>query len=117
MSREMDVSALYGALDSKRSAQNLSWRELATELRLSPSIFTRLARGSRPHFDSYILMIDWLGVSMESFVDGKRPEQAKTEETVTAIAAHLRPDSGKPQNAKTIERVVQAAYQRKMVGT
>jgi len=111
MGRDIDVSALYGALDSKRSVNNLSWRALAAKLQFSPSIFTRLAKGSRPDFSSYIQMTDWLGVPLESFVAGKKPEETHTEETVTAIAAHLRADEMlKPDSAKAIEKIVQAAY-------
>jgi transcriptional regulator with XRE-family HTH domain len=111
MRREMDVSALYGALDSKRSARKMSWRQLAEELGLSASIFSRLARGRRPDFDSYIQMTEWLGVPLESFVGGEKPAVTETEETVAAIAAHLRADEAlKPASAKAIEKIVQAAY-------
>jgi transcriptional regulator with XRE-family HTH domain len=111
MRREIDVSALYGALDSKRSARKMSWRQLADELELSSSIFTRLRQGRRPDFDSYIQMTGWLGVPLESFVGGERPAEVETEETVAAIAAHLRADESlKPASAKAIEKIVQAAY-------
>jgi transcriptional regulator with XRE-family HTH domain len=111
MRRDIDVSALYGALDSKRSAHDLSWRALAKEIRLSPSVFTRLAQGRRPDFGSYIQMTGWLGVSMENFVGGEKPKETTSEETVTAIAAHLRADESlKPESAKAIEKIVQAAY-------
>jgi len=74
-------------------------------------IFTRLAQGSRPDFDSYIQMTEWLGVPLESFVDGEKPTETETEETVAAIAAHLRADESlKPASAKAIEKIVQAAY-------
>ena len=111
MRREIDVSSLYGALDSKRSARKMSWRGLADELGLSSSIFTRLAQGRRPDFESYIQMTEWLGVPLESFIGGKKPSETQTEETVAAIAAHLRADESlKPDSAKAIEKIVQAAY-------
>lgn len=111
MRREIDVSALYGALDSKRNARDLSWRALAKELGLSSSVFTRLAQGSRPDFDSYIQMTEWLGVDLERFVGGKKPAETDPEETVAAIAAHLRADESlKPESAKAIEKIVRAAY-------
>jgi len=111
MRREIDVSALYGALDSKRNARKMSWRQVAEELGLSSSIFSRLARGSRPDFDSYIRMTEWLGVPLESFVGGRKPEITESEETVAAIAAHLRADESlKPASARAIEKIVQAAY-------
>lgn len=109
--REIDVSALYGALDSRRSARGLSWRALAKEMRLSPSVFTRLAQGRSPDLGSYIQMTGWLNVGLEKFVVGQRPKETPSEETVTAIAAHLRADESlKPQSAKAIEKIVRAAY-------
>jgi len=111
MRREVDVSALYGALDSKRNARNLSWRGLAKELGLSSSVFTRLAQGRRPDFDSYIQMTEWLGVDLETFVGGEKPTETPPEETVAAIAAHLRADESlKPASVKAIQKIVQAAY-------
>lgn len=111
MRREIDVSALYGALDSKRAARKMSWRQLADELGLSSSVFSRLAKGRRPDFESYIQMTGWLGVPLESFVGGEKPAEPAAEETVAAIAAHLRADESlKPASAKAIEKIVQAAY-------
>lgn len=111
MGREVNVVALYGALDSRREARAMSWREVAKELGLSPSIFTRMAQGSRPDLESYIEMAGWLGVSLESFVGGEPPTEAKPEETVAAISGHLRADESlKPESARAIERIVRAAY-------
>lgn len=111
MKRDIDVSALYGALDSRRSARDMSWRGLAKELRLSPSVFTRLAQGRRPDFGSYLRMTEWLEVPLERFVGGEKPTEISSEETVTAIAAHLRADESlKPESAKAIEKIVRAAY-------
>jgi len=112
MRREIDVSALYGALDSKRNARNLSWRALAKEIGLSSSVFTRLAQGRRPDFESYIQMTEWLGVNLERFIGGQKPTETEPEETVAAISAHLRADESlKPESARAIEKIVQAAYE------
>jgi transcriptional regulator with XRE-family HTH domain len=111
MDRPIDVSALYGALDSKRNAERMSWRELARELDLSPSLFTRLAQGRQPELNSYLSMTEWLNVSTEDFVD--RPDRPKTQspDTVGAIEAFLRADTKlKPESAKAITKIVKAAY-------
>jgi transcriptional regulator with XRE-family HTH domain len=107
----IEVSALYGALNSKRDAREMSWRELAKELDLSASVFTRLAQGRRPDLESYILMTGWLGVSTDSFVAGPKPTEAKAEKTVEMISGYLRADRAlKPESAKAIEKIVRAAY-------
>jgi transcriptional regulator with XRE-family HTH domain len=108
----IEVSALYGALDSKRTAMEMSWRDLANELELSPSVFTRLAQGRHPELDSYLKMTGWLNVSSDSFVGGKKPSEEEAENTVEMIAAHLRADEAlKPESAKAIEKIVRTAYE------
>jgi len=112
MDRPIDVTALYVALDARRSNLNMSWRELAKELGLSSSIFTRLAQGRAPELSSYRKMTDWLGVGMDDFAEGERPTVAQSEDTVGAIAAYLRADKAlKPESAQAIETIVRAAYE------
>lgn len=111
MDRSIDVSALYGALDSRRRAKELSWRGLARKLGLSPSIFTRLAQGKQPEFGSYLQMTKWLGVSTDAFVELERSPEAQAENTVEKIATYLRADKAlKPESAQAIETIVRAAY-------
>jgi len=111
MRRPIDVSALYGALDSKRRMEDLSWRALARELELSPSIFTRLAQGSEPEKDSYFLMTEWLGVSSDDFVEREGQSEERRRDTVGEIATFLHSDKKlKPETAEAITRIVEAAY-------
>jgi transcriptional regulator with XRE-family HTH domain len=112
MKRPIEVSALYSALDAQRTAAGMSWREVAAELELSPSVFTRLGQGHRPDLDSYLQMTGWLGVSSDSFVGGDKASEAETENTIETIAAYLRADDAlKPESAQAIERIVRAAYE------
>jgi transcriptional regulator with XRE-family HTH domain len=108
----IDVSALYVALDSRRKAAKKSWRELAKELELSSSVFTRLAQGRQPEMSSYQKMVGWLGASMDDFSELGKPSEAEAEDTVAAIAAYLRADQAlKPESAAAIETIVRAAYE------
>ncbi len=117
MDRLIDISALYVALDARRNREGKSWRELARELDLSPSIFTRLAQGRQPEFASYARMINWLGVSMDDFIERKKPSEAEAEDTVETIASYLRADKAlKPESAKAIETIVRAAYEEMAEG-
>ncbi len=112
MDRPIDVTALYVALDARRNRQKLSWRELAKQLGLSSSIFTRLAQGRAPELSSYRKMTDWLGVGMDDFTERDRPTIEQSEDTVEAIAAYLRADKAlKPESAQAIETIVRAAYE------
>jgi transcriptional regulator with XRE-family HTH domain len=113
MNRQLDVSALYGALDSKRRSENKSWRDLAAELELSPSVFTRLAQGRRPDLDNFVRMTGWLGMSAESFIEGQKPSEAEAQETVAVISTYLRADKAlKPESAQAIEQIVRTAYEQ-----
>jgi transcriptional regulator with XRE-family HTH domain len=112
MNRLFDIPALYVALDSRRNKEGMSWRDLAGELNLSPSIFTRLAQGSQPEVTSYVKMTSWLGVSMDDFVERKKPSESEARDTVEAIASYLRADKAlKPESARAIETIVRAAYE------
>lgn len=113
MDRKVDVSALYASLDSKRQSEKMSWRQLATELGLSASVFTRLAQGKRPDLDSFVAMTGWLGQPAESFIEGDKPSEAEAEETVAVISTYLRADKAlKPASAQAIEDIVRTAYEQ-----
>jgi transcriptional regulator with XRE-family HTH domain len=112
MARPIEVAALYGALDSQRNTREMSWRQVARELDLSSSIFTRLAQGRQPDLESYLQMTGWLGVSTDAFIEGERPTEAENNDTVEKIASYLHADRAlKPESAQAITRIVQAAYQ------
>jgi transcriptional regulator with XRE-family HTH domain len=111
MDQPIDVSALYGALDSRRSTKNLSWRKLAKELNLSPSIFTRLAQGSQPQTGSYLRMVDWLGKPRDAFFDRGKPSEDEARDTLAAINGYLRADKAlKAESARAIAKIVETAY-------
>jgi transcriptional regulator with XRE-family HTH domain len=111
--KHLNVSALYAALDAKREGAGMSWRELATQLELSPSLFTRLAQGRQPDVTALLTMCDWLGVSVDRFKEAESPERAPREETVAVIGSYLRADRAlKPESAQAIESLVRAAYDR-----
>jgi hypothetical protein len=51
LKRELDIQALYAAVESKKSEFGLTWRKLASELELGDhTVFTRMsrARSRRP---------------------------------------------------------------------
>jgi transcriptional regulator with XRE-family HTH domain len=113
MQLKVDLGALYNALDSKRRGEGLSWRELARQLEISPSVFTRLAQGRRPELETYLTMVSWLGASAEDFVAGEKPSQDEAQETVAAISTYLRADrSLRPESAEAIESIVRTAYEQ-----
>lgn len=66
--KQLDVAALYAALDLIRSHGGLSWREAAKQTGCSPSLFSRLAAGHKPDVDALCTLLAWLRVPLDRFV-------------------------------------------------
>lgn len=73
-----DTAAFHAALDARREMLGHSWRRLATDAGVSPSLLSRL--GGRENYQPGITMIlslcAWLQTPVEtyaSFVDAPRP--------------------------------------------
>jgi transcriptional regulator with XRE-family HTH domain len=106
----VDVDALYAALDAKRQKEALSWRELAGNLRISPSTLTRMAQGRRPDVDAFATLLRWLGMSADAFM---RSSTRKKEEVnaVAMISSYLRADRNiDAKDAEALEDILKAAY-------
>jgi transcriptional regulator with XRE-family HTH domain len=66
--KRFDARALYQAIDEKRKARGLSWREVAAEIGVGVSTITRTKGGGRMEVDGMLAMVAWLGTSVENFV-------------------------------------------------
>jgi transcriptional regulator with XRE-family HTH domain len=55
------VEALYVALDKKRRAEFMRWRDICEETGISPSTFSRMAYGGAPDVHNLARMLTWLG--------------------------------------------------------
>lgn len=89
---KIDVRGLYGALDAERTARGLSWRQLAGQIGVSPSLLSRLGNELRPDADGFATLVRWLNMPAEQFMidaddeAGDRPEP----DLVTQLAPLLR---------------------------
>jgi transcriptional regulator with XRE-family HTH domain len=110
----VDVEALYASLDSKRKAQETSWREIARELGISPSTFSRMGQGRRPDVDTFATLLRWLGMPAESFMRSTRKDEGATvEEPVAMVSSYLRSARNiQPEDAEALEEIFRAAYKR-----
>jgi transcriptional regulator with XRE-family HTH domain len=86
---QLDVAALHAALDAERRARDMSWRQLAREVGVSPSTLTRLANGQRPDVDAFAALVHWLGMPAERFLSSDRPA-APEPDLLTQLAPLLR---------------------------
>lgn len=65
---KVDVAGLYAALDAERNARGLSWRQLAKEIGVSPSLLSRLGNDLRPDADGFATLVRWLKMPAEGFM-------------------------------------------------
>jgi transcriptional regulator with XRE-family HTH domain len=86
----LDTGALYAALDAQRKARGLSWRQLATEVGVSPSTMTRLANGQRPDVDAFAGLVRWLGQPADTFLVGDDDAPREEPDLVAQLAPLLR---------------------------
>ncbi|KXO99705.1 XRE family transcriptional regulator [Tsukamurella tyrosinosolvens] len=79
----INTAALYAALDAARQERQLSWRSLAGEVGVSPSLLSRLGNGLKPDTDGFATIIAWLRLPAEDFFehegrstvdDGREPD-------------------------------------------
>ena len=82
--RPFDNTALYAALDEKRTALGLSWQRVADQMweqsaalngrrsdhPISPSTLTNVTRSPRTSCQHALFMLRWLGRAPESFLRG-----------------------------------------------
>jgi transcriptional regulator with XRE-family HTH domain len=110
----IDVPTLYAALDSARRSKDLSWRQLAAEINLSPSTMTRLANGHRPDVDAFAAMVRWLRMPAEKFItDGESVTDEEEPELLAEVTALLRARNDMvPEDVKHLEEVIEVAMRR-----
>lgn len=65
----INTAALHSALDAARQERGLSWRALAGEIGVSPSLLSRLGNGLKPDTDGFATIVAWLKLPAEQFFD------------------------------------------------
>lgn len=110
----IDTDALYGALDAVRRQRDLSMRQLAKEIGVSPSLLSRLANGYRPDADGFVTLTRFLNVPAEQFVIGNDARSsAEQPELVTQLAPLLRARNDlDADDIKYLEEVIGATVRR-----
>jgi transcriptional regulator with XRE-family HTH domain len=112
--RVVDVGGLYEALDLKRRNDDLSWREAAAKMGVSPSTLTRMAQGASPDVEGFGKMVQWLGVSADDFIARTKGRTSrKSEELLVVVSRHLRASKElDAKSAKALETIIEAAYRQ-----
>lgn len=65
----INTALLYSALDAARQQRQLSWRALASEIGVSPSLLSRLGNGLKPDTDGFATIVAWLRLPAEQFFE------------------------------------------------
>jgi transcriptional regulator with XRE-family HTH domain len=112
-----DLSAFDGgrfirALDSARTARDVSWREIARVTGVSASTITRIRQGAKPDVDTFFGLCAWASLDPSEF-QGDAPLADDAGESLTKIAAALRADPKlTAADAELLEAVLTSAYQQ-----
>jgi transcriptional regulator with XRE-family HTH domain len=110
MSNHEVVMTERGTFDAQRQSRGLLWKQVAGEAKIGQSTLTRLAQGKRPDVDSLAALVDWAGLSADSFV--VRTQGQNVAEPLAMISTYLRADRNlSPQAADALEKVVRATYE------
>ena len=110
---KLNVEALVAALDSKRRAKGLSWRQLAKRTGVGQSTLTRMQQGKRPDVDTFASLLQWLGMPAEDFLiaEGSKSKKASEPHPVAMLSAQLRAKKElSPKALQAVEELIQAAY-------
>jgi transcriptional regulator with XRE-family HTH domain len=87
----INTALLYSALDAARQERRLSWRALAGEIGVSPSLLSRLGNGLRPDTDGFATIVQWLKLPAEDFFDQGAVDTASTREGEPDLMAQIVP--------------------------
>ncbi len=110
-----DEQQFFAAVERRRKRDGLSWRQLGRQLSLSPSTFSRLARGRRPDVDTFMTLLEWLEMPASAF-SSEAPPAGSSETGLNPLDAaldFLRKDPALASgDADVLEGIVRIAYQR-----
>ena len=70
----LDVPELYRRLDTQRQQRGLHWRDLAEQLDVSASMFSRMHDGGRPDADALVTLLTWLDLDINYVIKPKEQQ-------------------------------------------
>lgn len=110
---QINVPALYAALDAVRESRRMSWRQLAREVEVSPSTFSRLANRQKPDVDAFLALVRWLNVPAERFMTDGDDQDREEPPLMAELAPLLRARRDlNSQDRKYLEELIGAAVRR-----
>lgn len=105
------LEALVGALDAKRLAEGLSWREVAAQADVSASTLTRLQQNRRPDVDTFAALVGWLRVSADEFLTAPEGKNADLSVTAAHLQRGKRRQKPSDREAQLMSELLQKAHE------
>lgn len=87
---KIDTLGLKDALDQARISRGLSWRQLAAESGVTPSLLSRLRNGYNPDAQGFMTLVRWLRMPAETFLpdhDDAHPQPELTAQLAPLLRA------------------------------
>ncbi|MFT4221166.1 MAG: transcriptional regulator [Microbacterium sp.] len=106
----IDVSGLASALEARVKADEISWRNAAGSIGVSPSLLTRIRNDQRPDLDAFAKIVRWLRLPADQFlVDPEELATREEPELGSSINALLRARSDlDEQDKQYLESILQS---------
>jgi transcriptional regulator with XRE-family HTH domain len=109
-----DYELVRERLRRARKQRNLSLRQVADEIDVSPSTLSRVERGAQPDLETVNRLIDWLELD-RSAVFHSAPKDPK--DTTKQVEVLLRADKNlDPRTARALAGIYKAAYREMTSG-
>ena len=111
----INTAALHSALDAARQERQISWRALAGEIGVSPSLLSRLGNGLKPDTDGFATIIAWLRLPAEDFFEheGERDDDDREPDLMAQLAPLLRARKDlSGTDVKYLQQVIGATIER-----
>ncbi|MFI7524014.1 transcriptional regulator [Nocardia salmonicida] len=111
----IDTGLLYSTLDAARQERQMSWRALAGEIGVSPSLLSRLGNGLKPDTDGFATLVGWLRLPAEQFFarDSASEVEAGQPDLMAQLAPLLRARKDLSEtDIKYLQQVISATVER-----
>lgn len=113
----INTALLYSALDAARQERQVSWRALAGDIGVSPSLLSRLGNGLKPDTDGFATIVAWLRLPAEQFferddVEGE-DDSAREPDLMAQLAPLLRARKDLSEtDVKYLQQIIGATVER-----
>lgn len=111
----INAALLYSTLDAARQERQLSWRSLAADIGVSPSLLSRLGNGLKPDTDGFATLVGWLGMPAEQFfiADPSNDRSSQEPDLMAQLAPLLRARKDlNESDVRYLEQVISATVER-----